>query len=94
MAWKAAGCHTHELRHLQRGVLRYARSASHSNAAVTAAGFTSIVERCLRRAELTARGARPVMTDALALYDRVRFERTEPYLERPTVGMLCIRLRL
>jgi putative acetyltransferase len=36
----------------------------------------------------------PVMTDALALYDRMGFERTEPYLERPTVGALCIRLRL
>jgi len=36
----------------------------------------------------------PAMTDAMALYDRMGFERTEPYLEQPTAGAVCIRLPL
>jgi putative acetyltransferase len=36
----------------------------------------------------------PAMTDAMALYDRMGFVRTEPYLEQPTVGAVCIRLPL
>lgn len=36
----------------------------------------------------------PVMTDALALYERRGFERTGPYLAEPTQCAICISLRL
>jgi putative acetyltransferase len=36
----------------------------------------------------------PVMERALAMYDRAGFERTGPYLEQPTAGAICIRLKL
>ena len=36
----------------------------------------------------------PVMDRALAMYDRMGFERTAPYLQHPTEGAICIRLRL
>lgn len=36
----------------------------------------------------------PVMQDALALYDRMGFQRTTPYLADPTPGAICIRLAL
>ncbi|HKF45894.1 MAG TPA: GNAT family N-acetyltransferase [Terracidiphilus sp.] len=36
----------------------------------------------------------PVMTDALALYERRGFERTRPYLAKQAEDAICIRLRL
>ena len=36
----------------------------------------------------------PVMQRALAMYDRMGFERTVPYLADPTAGAICIRLCL
>ncbi len=36
----------------------------------------------------------PVMQHALALYERMGFERTSPYLSDPTPGAICIRLAL
>ncbi len=36
----------------------------------------------------------PVMTDALALYDRFGFERTAPYAAEPTPGAVFIRFKL
>ena len=36
----------------------------------------------------------PVMHDALALYDRMGFERSAPYTEKPTEGAIFIRKRL
>lgn len=36
----------------------------------------------------------PVMRDALALYDRMGFERVEPYAEKPTEGAIYIRKTL
>jgi putative acetyltransferase len=36
----------------------------------------------------------PVMERALAMYDRMGFERCEPYLADPTPGAICIRLIL
>jgi GNAT superfamily N-acetyltransferase len=36
----------------------------------------------------------PVMSQALSLYDRMGFERVEPYLEQPTAGAVCIHLAL
>jgi GNAT superfamily N-acetyltransferase len=36
----------------------------------------------------------PEMRDALALYDRMGFERAEPYNEQPTEGAIYIRIKL
>jgi len=36
----------------------------------------------------------PVMTDALAMYERAGFERTAPYSDRPTPGAIYLRLAL
>ena len=36
----------------------------------------------------------PVMQQALAMYDRMGFERTGPYGEKPTPGAVYIRLKL
>jgi putative acetyltransferase len=36
----------------------------------------------------------PVMQRALEMYERMGFERTSPYLDRPTPGAICIRLAL
>lgn len=36
----------------------------------------------------------PQMTVALGMYDRVGFERTGPYAEVPTEGVICLRLKL
>ena len=36
----------------------------------------------------------PVMTSALAMYDRAGFERTEPYAAEPTPGAVYLRLKL
>ena len=36
----------------------------------------------------------PVMRDALALYDRMGFERCEPYSQHPTEGAIFIRIKL
>jgi len=36
----------------------------------------------------------PVMTTALAMYDRAGFERTGPYSDHPTEGAIYLRLRL
>jgi putative acetyltransferase len=36
----------------------------------------------------------PVMGRALAMYDRLGFERTGPYLPEPTPGAICFRLVL
>ena len=36
----------------------------------------------------------PEMRDALALYDRMGFERVEPYNEQPTEGAIYIRIKL
>ena len=36
----------------------------------------------------------PAMRDALALYDRMGFERGEPYTENPTKGAIFIRIKL
>jgi putative acetyltransferase len=36
----------------------------------------------------------PVMEQALAMYDRYGFERTEPYSDKPTPGAVYLRLRL
>jgi ribosomal protein S18 acetylase RimI-like enzyme len=36
----------------------------------------------------------PVMREALALYDRMGFERSKPYTEKPTKGAIFIRKSL
>jgi len=36
----------------------------------------------------------PVMADALAMYERAGFERTEPYSDHPTPGAIFLRLAL
>jgi GNAT superfamily N-acetyltransferase len=36
----------------------------------------------------------PVMTDALAMYERAGFERTHPYSDHPTEGAIFLRLAL
>ncbi len=36
----------------------------------------------------------PVMADALAMYQRAGFERTEPYSDHPTPGAIFLRLAL
>jgi putative acetyltransferase len=36
----------------------------------------------------------PVMREALALYDRMGFERSEPYAAQPTEGAIYIRKSL
>ena len=36
----------------------------------------------------------PVMQQALAMYERMGFERTGPYGDKPTEGAIYIRLRL
>jgi putative acetyltransferase len=36
----------------------------------------------------------PVMREALALYDRLGFERAEPYMENSTKGAIFIRIKL
>jgi len=36
----------------------------------------------------------PVMADALRMYERMGFERIEPYLKEPTPGAICIGLKL
>lgn len=36
----------------------------------------------------------PIMAEALAIYDRLGFERTAPYGERPTPGAIYLRLKL
>jgi len=36
----------------------------------------------------------PVMSDALAMYDRAGFERTDPYSDHPTAGAIFLRLVL
>ena len=36
----------------------------------------------------------PVMQQALALYERMGFHRTSPYLSEPTPGAICIRLAI
>jgi GNAT superfamily N-acetyltransferase len=36
----------------------------------------------------------PVMEQALAMYDRMGFERTGPYSSKPTAGAIYLRLRL
>ena len=36
----------------------------------------------------------PVMQEALALYQRMGFQRTSPYLTEPTPGAICIRLAI
>jgi putative acetyltransferase len=36
----------------------------------------------------------PVMTDALAMYQRAGFERTDPYSDHPTPGAIFLRLAL
>ncbi len=36
----------------------------------------------------------PEMREALALYDRIGFERSGPYADRPTDGAIFIRIRL
>jgi hypothetical protein len=36
----------------------------------------------------------PVMTTALAMYERAGFERTDPYSADPTPGAVYLRLRL
>lgn len=36
----------------------------------------------------------PVMTDALAMYQRAGFEQTEPYSDHPTPGAIFLRLAL
>ena len=36
----------------------------------------------------------PVMTDALAMYERRGFERTAPYAADPTPGAIYLRFRL
>ena len=36
----------------------------------------------------------PEMREALALYDRMGFERGEPYAAQPTEGAIFIRIRL
>lgn len=36
----------------------------------------------------------PVMTEALSLYDRMGFERTDPYTENNTEGAVYIRMKL
>jgi GNAT superfamily N-acetyltransferase len=52
-------------------------------AEATRAGYTEIVGDTM-----------PVMQDALAMYERKGFVRTEPYAEHPTAGAIYIRLRL
>jgi GNAT superfamily N-acetyltransferase len=34
----------------------------------------------------------PVMAQALAMYERAGFKRTEPYSDHPTPGAICLRL--
>ena len=36
----------------------------------------------------------PVMQQALAMYERMGFERTGPYSEKPTPGAIFIRMKL
>ena len=36
----------------------------------------------------------PVMEKALEMYDRLGFERTEPYSDHPTPGAIFLRLKL
>jgi carbonic anhydrase len=36
----------------------------------------------------------PAMREALALYDRMGFERATPYAEKPTAGAIFIRIKL
>jgi GNAT superfamily N-acetyltransferase len=36
----------------------------------------------------------PAMTDALAMYERAGFERTDPYSDHPTPGAIFLRLAL
>jgi hypothetical protein len=36
----------------------------------------------------------PAMREALALYDRMGFERAAPYADQPTEGAIVIRIKL